>query len=60
MENRCKMSYFDSMKEPLETRISKRIARKRSDVFLRADFSDLGGYDQVGRVLGNSFARVSC
>ena len=29
----------------------KRIARKRSDVFLRADFKDLGGYDQVGRVL---------
>ncbi len=29
----------------------KRIARKRGDVFLRADFRDLGGYDQVGRVL---------
>lgn len=35
----------------LETRVVKRIARKRSDVFLRADFKDLGGYDQVGRVL---------
>ncbi|MDR3569166.1 MAG: hypothetical protein P4L53_05555 [Candidatus Obscuribacterales bacterium] len=29
----------------------KRIVRKRCDVFLRADFSDLGGYDQVGRAL---------
>ncbi len=37
--------------ETLETRIEKRIARKRGDVFLRADFEDLGGYDQVGRVL---------
>ncbi len=30
----------------------KRIARRRGDVLLRADFRDLGGYDQVGRVLG--------
>ncbi len=37
--------------ESLETRVMKRIARKRGDVFLRADFRDLGGYDQVGRVL---------
>ncbi len=37
--------------ENLETRILKRIARKRGDVFLRTDFKDLGGYDQVGRVL---------
>jgi hypothetical protein len=37
--------------ETLETLVSKRIRRKRGDVFLRADFSDLGGYDQVGRVL---------
>jgi hypothetical protein len=29
----------------------KRIDRKRGDVFLRADFGDLGGYDQVGRAL---------
>jgi hypothetical protein len=39
------------MRETLETLVSKRIDRKRGDVFLRADFSDLGGYDQVGRVL---------
>jgi hypothetical protein len=37
--------------ENLEERLAKRIARKRGDVFLRADFSDLGGYDQVGRAL---------
>jgi hypothetical protein len=37
--------------ETLETQLLKRIARKRGDVFLRTDFSDLGGYDQVGRVL---------
>ena len=40
------------MRETLETQVSKRIERKRRDVFLRADFDDLGGYDQVGRVLG--------
>jgi Family of unknown function (DUF6088) len=37
--------------ETLEDRLLKRIDRKRGDVFLRADFEDLGGYDQVGRVL---------
>lgn len=35
----------------LEDRVLKRIARKRGDVFLRGDFRDLGGYDQVGRTL---------
>jgi hypothetical protein len=39
--------------ETLETRLLKRIDRKRGDVFLRADFDDLGGYDQVGRGLRN-------
>jgi hypothetical protein len=37
--------------ETLEDRLLKRIDRKRGDVFLRSDFGDLGGYDQVGRVL---------
>jgi hypothetical protein len=37
--------------ETLETRLLKRIDRKRGNVFLRADFSDIGGYDQVGRTL---------
>jgi hypothetical protein len=35
----------------LERRLEQRITRKRGDVFLRADFDDLGGYDQVGRAL---------
>jgi hypothetical protein len=35
----------------LEQRLIQRIDRKRGDVFLRADFADLGGYDQVGRIL---------
>lgn len=37
--------------ETLEERLAKRISRKRGDVFLRADFDDMGGYDQVGRAL---------
>src|SRR5271156_4728788 len=37
--------------ETLEAKLLKRIDRKRGDVFLRADFDDLGGYDQIGRVL---------
>lgn len=33
-------------------RVKIRITRtKRKSVFLRSDFNDLGGYDQVGRVL---------
>jgi hypothetical protein len=51
------MSYIDSMsksarKPPtLSEKIEARIARKKGDVFLRADFQELGGYDQVGRAL---------
>jgi len=33
--------------------IRQRISRKRCDVFLRSDFEDFGGYDQVGRCLRN-------
>jgi hypothetical protein len=39
------------MKDKLEDLVLKRIASKRRDVFLRSDFKDLGGYDQVGRIL---------
>jgi len=39
--------------ENLEAQMRKRIARKRGDVFLRADFGDMGSYDQVGRTLRN-------
>jgi hypothetical protein len=35
----------------LEKRITRRIARTKRNVFLRADFLDLGDYDQVGRAL---------
>lgn len=35
----------------LESKVSRRIARKKANVFLRDDFKDLGDYDQVGRVL---------
>jgi hypothetical protein len=38
-------------KQTLETKLLKRIERKRSDVFLLADFKDLADYDQVGRGL---------
>lgn len=37
----------------LEERIARRIRRKRVDVFLRKDFEEDGGYDQVGRALRN-------
>jgi len=38
----------------LESKITQRISRKKTlTVFLREDFADLGGYDQVGRVLRN-------
>jgi len=39
------------MRQTLERQLSDRIDRKRRAVFLRADFADLGGYDQVGRTL---------
>ncbi len=35
----------------LKYKIFARIARKKNIVFLREDFADLGGYDQVGRIL---------
>ena len=40
-----------TLPDSLQVRLEKRIARKRGDVFLRGDFDDLGGYDQIGRVL---------
>jgi hypothetical protein len=51
--------HVDSMNGSLEARLSKRIDRKRGDVFLRSDFSDLGGYDQVGRALRQLVQRGS-
>jgi hypothetical protein len=37
--------------QTLSERIEGRLARKKGDVFLRADFEDLAGYDQVGVAL---------
>jgi Family of unknown function (DUF6088) len=45
------MRYAALKPESVKDRLEKRIARKRGDVFLRADFGDMGGYDQVGRAL---------
>ena len=54
------MSYFcilwpdmqRSRKRTLEERIALRIQRQKArNVFVRSDFRDLGGYDQVGRGL---------
>ncbi|MBE9556780.1 MAG: hypothetical protein IMF08_07980 [Proteobacteria bacterium] len=38
-------------RETMEERVRLRIARSKSDVFLRGDFENIGGYDQIGRVL---------
>lgn len=38
-------------RKTLEERVRLRIARSKSDVFLRGDFDDIAGYDQIGRVL---------
>jgi hypothetical protein len=38
-------------KNTLESKILFRIIRKKESIFLRNDFLDLGGYDQVGRAL---------
>lgn len=46
-----------SSRKPLEKRIAERIARMKTDVFLRRDFEDLGGYDQVGRGLRSLAAK---
>jgi hypothetical protein len=57
------MSYIGSMKGmprtsvSLRERLEKRIVRKRGDMFLRADFDDLGGYDQGGRALRQLVAK---
>ena len=45
------MRYAALKPESLKERLKMRIARKRGAVFLRADFDDMGGYDQVGRAL---------
>lgn len=44
-------------RQTLEDRVSYRISRKKSDVFMRDDFKDLGDYDQVGRSLRKLVSR---
>ena len=39
------------IKNTLEGKIAYRVKRSRSPVFVRDDFKDIGGYDQVGRIL---------
>ena len=39
------------IKATLEGRITYRVKRSRTPVFVRDDFKDIGGYDQVGRIL---------
>ncbi|MEZ4820252.1 MAG: DUF6088 family protein [Bdellovibrionota bacterium] len=40
-----------AMKRTLESKITYRIKRSAVPVFIRQDFEDIGGYDQVGRIL---------
>lgn len=39
------------VKDTLEGKITYRIKRCKTPVFVRDDFKDIGGYDQVGRIL---------
>lgn len=39
------------IKDTLKGKISYRVKRSKTPVFVRDDFKDIGGYDQVGRVL---------
>ena len=42
-----------AIKNTLISKVSYRVKRSSGSVFLRADFKDLGGYDQIGRILRN-------
>jgi len=39
------------VRKSLKNKIQKRIGRSKRQVFLREDFEDMGGYDQIGRAL---------
>lgn len=39
------------VKNTLEGKIAYRVKRSKTPVFVRDDFKDIGGYDQVGRIL---------
>lgn len=44
---------MNSVRRPqtLHQKVEARIARRKGDIFMRADFDDLGGYDHVGMIL---------
>ncbi|MBE2288945.1 MAG: hypothetical protein IAE95_05280 [Chitinophagaceae bacterium] len=46
-----------SQKMALEDKVLRRIRRMKKNVVMREDFADLGGYDQVGRVLRHLSAK---
>lgn len=50
---RVRLNDYDKMSKygTVEYRITARIVRKKSNVFVREDFDDISDYDQVGRVL---------
>ena len=48
------MNKYGTLADKMAARIGR---KKRQRVFLREDFADLGGYDQVGRIL-RAFART--
>ena len=39
------------IKDTLEGKITYRVKRSKAPVFVRDDFKNIGGYDQVGRIL---------
>ena len=47
----------DNRLKTLKERITSRIVRGKSNVFIRKDFEDLSGYDQIGRVLRQLVAK---
>lgn len=40
-----------TLKGTLKSKVSYRIKRSKDSVFLRENFKDIGGYDQIGRIL---------
>ncbi|MCB1838843.1 MAG: hypothetical protein KDI61_01090 [Alphaproteobacteria bacterium] len=40
-----------AIRSTLESKITYRVKRSAVSVFVRQDFEDIGGYDQVGRIL---------
>jgi hypothetical protein len=46
-----------ALKGTLESRIAYRIKRSGAVVFMRQDFDDIGGYDQIGRILRQLVAK---